>query len=97
MIAAGKTFRIAALPMAFKPKGSKKGTLVHEAGAYIGRPLYVSMACVPVVVVVVGLGMPGGPGQLVSHPCLGSRGCVAGFVHGVVICCVCCGCGCVIL
>ena len=26
MIAAGKTFRIAALPMGFKPKGSKKGT-----------------------------------------------------------------------
>ena len=41
MIAAGKTFRIAALPMAFKPKGSKKGTLVQGAGACIGRPLYV--------------------------------------------------------
>jgi hypothetical protein len=43
MIAAGKNFRIAALPimMAFKPKGSKNGTLVHGAGAYIGWPLYV--------------------------------------------------------
>ena len=60
MIAAGKTFRIAALPMAFKPKGSKKGTLVQGAGACIGRPLYVwpVSGCV-VVGGGGGLGMPG--------------------------------------
>jgi hypothetical protein len=59
MIAAGETFRIAALPMAFKPKGSKKGTLVQGAGACIGRPLYVWPVSGCVVVVGGGLGMPG--------------------------------------